>query len=790
MSIMLSLEGKQLGNYDVIKRIRVGGMGAVYEGRQRTAFDRRVAIKVILGDYAADPEMRRRFAREARTVARLQHPHILPLIEFGDEAGILYLVMPFIDGGTLTSYLRRSLPELGEVSVMYQQLLDAVEYAHDSGLIHRDIKSSNVLLEQRRNGSPHVYLADFGLVRTRRQTEQERAGQPIPLDQVPGTPHYMAPEQTRGIITPLTDIYALGVLLYQMLTGELPYNDEDDIRVIQMHLHAPIPSPCDADASIPRELGEVVRTAMAKRPEARYKNVAELRRAFVAALKGPVSLAAEDVQELDEYKPPVAKQRASMPLLPADPDGSQGLDVPAVMPRRQRNASPLPIVVHERPRITDNVKQRATERHKQRITEEPGKPDKAGKVQPIHLAHTRVQAKPRRGSSSRLWYVTMLVPLILLILVLMPRVLNFSFFPSGFPIFGTPPVALVYITAQSKDFQNTYVLTASPKVQQPDLATHTIPDRQLQASMSDTRVVPTTGTKTLPGTQARGTILFTNTTNQPVPLSAQLIVTTPQGVQLQLTQGVIVPPHNDGQDGAATAAAVAVVAGAAGNIPELALDGPCCTAGIVARNLAPFTGGADGQTVHVVAQADLDGAKAAALLTLQPQVAQQLARQLHSNEAVADQPASAVTVSSNPSVGTQADQVQVVTRLLESEIVYNSSIASHTALQLLIESATQTLGSSYTLQGAPAETSMRIVNQEKDGRVFLDVAVHGTWVYTFTLQQLEQWRQTIKGATTAAALAYLNEQAGVGGVQIRLPFGADHFPTNIDEIKIIPIVGS
>ena len=106
---MLSLEGKQLGNYEVVRRIRVGGMGAVYEGKQRTAFDRRVAIKVILGDYAADPEMRRRFAREARTIARLHHPHILPLIEFGETQGVLFLVMPFIEGGTLTSHLRHSL---------------------------------------------------------------------------------------------------------------------------------------------------------------------------------------------------------------------------------------------------------------------------------------------------------------------------------------------------------------------------------------------------------------------------------------------------------------------------------------------------------------------------------------------------------------------------------------------------------------------------------------------------------------------------------------------------------
>src|SRR5712691_3358267 len=283
---MLALEGKQLGNYDIIRRIRVGGMGAVYEGRQRTAFGRRVAIKVILGSYADDPDMRRRFAREARTVARLHHPHILPLIEFGEEQSLLYLVMPFIEGGTLTAYLHRSLPDLSEVAAIYLQLLDAVEYAHDEGLIHRDIKSSNVLLEPRRGGMLHVYLADFGLVRTWQPGEQEQEGKPIPLDQIPGTPYYMAPEQTRGIVTASTDIYALGVLLYQMLVGELPYDDPDEIKVIQMHLHAPVPSPCERDASIPVEMGEVVRTAMAKRAEDRFASVAELREAFLAATNG------------------------------------------------------------------------------------------------------------------------------------------------------------------------------------------------------------------------------------------------------------------------------------------------------------------------------------------------------------------------------------------------------------------------------------------------------------------------------------------------------------------------
>ena len=326
---MQTLEGTQLGNYDVIRRIRVGGMGAVYEGRQRTAFGRQVAIKVILGNYANDRDMRRRFAREARTIAQLRHPHILPLIEFGDERGLLYLVMPFIEGGTLTGYLRRELPDLQDISTIFLQLLDAVEYAHEEGLIHRDIKSSNVLLDARRGGKPYAYLADFGLVRTSQNLELEEAGKPIPLDQVPGTPHYMAPEQTRGIVTQANDIYALGVLLYQMLTGELPYDDPDDVEVVKMHLYSPVPSPCERDASIPVELGEVVRMAMAKHPEERFGSVAEMRQAFLAAIEGPVAHITEDDPEIDvlashrllppQAQPPQRRRRSlsELPPLPA-----------------------------------------------------------------------------------------------------------------------------------------------------------------------------------------------------------------------------------------------------------------------------------------------------------------------------------------------------------------------------------------------------------------------------------------------------------------------------------------
>ncbi len=763
---MLSLEGKQLGNYEVIRRIRVGGMGAVYEGKQRTAFDRRVAIKVILGDYATDRDMRRRFAREAQTVARLHHPHILPLIEFGEEQGMLFLVMPFIDGGTLTSYLRRSLPPLAEVAAIYQQLLDAVEYAHDAGLIHRDIKSSNVLLEQRRSGAPYVYLADFGLVRNSRKAELEQTGKQIPLDQVPGTPHYMAPEQTRGIITTSTDIYAMGVLLYQMLTGELPYNDEDDVRVIQMHLYTPVPAPSDFDSSIPRELDAVVRVAMAKRSEDRFQTIAELRKAFLAAVKGPIEVVEDLPMEVEFIPQPVVLKR-SVHLQELPSPVPMPLPVPLAPPRRIRN-EPSPMQVRERherqdkPRITEDTFKNPKE--KQRITEEPP---------PLR--------RKRRGVTLPL-LATMAIPTVLLLLLLMPRVLGISFFPSGFPLFGTLPVATVYVTSQAKTLQASYVLTASPKTSTPDLVAHTIPDRVLQSAANASQTVQTTGTKSIAGVQAQGSIEFSNSRNTQVVVNP-LVLTSSSGVHVQLTQAVSVPPHQDGKDGKATGIAVAVNEGISGNIAAHTLDGTCCGNGISARNNNAFSGGVDAQVLHIVAQTDLDNAQNTLLPKLQQQVEQNLQHQLPSDETTAGEPLYTITTTSSATVGSQVDQVQVQVQVTGRIPSYSRNVMNQVATQLLTKQA-QTLDPGYQLQSTPFVAAPHVDVQGKDGLVYLNVAVHGTWVYIFSNEQKSQWLQGIKGKTPAAALAYLSTQKGVASVRIDLPFQADHFPTTTNDIII------
>ncbi len=785
---MLSLEGQQLGNYDVIRRIRAGGMGAVYEGLQRTAFGRRVAIKVILGDYASDREMRRRFAREARTIARLHHPHILQLIEFGDEKGILYLVMPFIDGGTLTSYLRRSLPGLDEVSAIYQQLLDAVEHAHEHGLIHRDIKSSNVLLEERRSGTPYVYLADFGLVRNARQADNSQTGKPIPLDQVPGTPHYMAPEQTRGIITPLTDIYALGVLLYQMLTGELPYNDSDDVRIIQMHLQAPVPAPSLHDASIPRELDEVVRKAMAKRPEDRYRTIAELRDAFLNALQGAPNTvgnsAGDDllIEEVDDTFTPLLKhvpiplelQDAphTLDLAPSPPSSEREPLAPQREQQRPRSeAAPIALRgVRERQRTTEMVRPR------QRVTEEP-------EPLPARLPH-RLQHRKR----TRAWMLAAIfVPLMLIVLLLMPRVLGFSFFPAGFPLFGTPPIATVYITPQSKMLQDIYVLTASPKVQQADPVTHTIPDRIVQSAASDSSTVTATGSKMVGGASAQGRVVFTNVGDTDVTLPDAFVLTAPSGVRFQVMGSVTVPAQQDGKNGKASVTVVAQQPGAAGNIAPHMLDGICCNDALAVKNNGSFAGGIDPQVQQVVAQSDIDAARNTLVTRLQASILQQLQQQLRADEVIAGTPSYQVNVSSNMPVGAQANQVQVSVSVTGNAIVYNRSLANQTAVQLLRASATQNLSSNYQAQGQPVVSATPSVQAGKDGSAFISISVHGQWSYVLTRQQFDLWRQSIRGATSAAARAYLIAQPGTASVQITLPFSADHLPDNTDNIKIVTV---
>jgi len=380
----------------------------------------------------------------------------------------------------------------------------------------------------------------------------------------------------------------------------------------------------------------------------------------------------------------------------------------------------------------------------------------------------------------------MAVPIVLLILLLMPRVFDVSFFPSGFPLFGTAPVATVTITPAGKILQNTYLLTASPQAISPDPVTRVIPLRSLNSVATAGRLTETTGTKLLPGVRAKGSVLFQNSGESFVFVPAGTVFNTSVGIGVRLAESVNVPPlHGDGgQNGTASGHAAAVSAGVAGNIPAGTLNTTCCD-GLSVSNPRAFTGGVDARSVHVLAQADLEKTGNTLGPGLQQQALQQLRRQLKTNEVLAGAPAYNTNVSSNYPVGAQIDQVMIRVNVSAASPAYNHYTASRMAVQLLGEEATQSLGSNYQLQGKPSVTTLRVVQQGQNGLIYLSVSVQGHWMYAFSVQQLSQWRQSIKGASSALALAYLNAQAGVVAVRIQLPFGSDHLPTSVDQIKIV-----
>ena len=231
---MADLTGMTLGPYRIIEQIGRGGMASVYKAYHAT-MDRNVAIKVLPEEFANDPGFRERFEREAKVVARLQHTNILPVFDYGQERNISYLVMPYIPTGTLKSYMKEkgALP-FDEAARIISQLSEALDYAHKQGILHRDIKPDNVLFDESNN----TLLTDFGL------TRMVEGGGSLTGTGVIGTPAYMSPEQGQGLpLDHRSDIYSLGIILYKMVTGEVPFSADTPVAVIFKHVSEALPMP-------------------------------------------------------------------------------------------------------------------------------------------------------------------------------------------------------------------------------------------------------------------------------------------------------------------------------------------------------------------------------------------------------------------------------------------------------------------------------------------------------------------------------------------------------------------
>ncbi len=272
-----SLIGRKLGKYEIIELLGQGGMATVYKGYQPD-FDRFVAVKVLPTHPGQDRLFHERFRLEARIIAQLQHPHILPVYDYGSEGETLFLAMAYISGGSLKDRIEKGALPLGEAESILRQLASALDYAHRRGVIHRDVKPDNVLLDSEGN----ALLADFGIVKI---LEGESTSNLTATGGVLGTPTYMAPEQSQGLgVSPQTDIYALGVIVYEMLTGRQPYEADTPMQVMLKHITDPVPSLLEVSGSLPPALEPVMTRVLAKNPEERYSSANEFAQEFLRAI--------------------------------------------------------------------------------------------------------------------------------------------------------------------------------------------------------------------------------------------------------------------------------------------------------------------------------------------------------------------------------------------------------------------------------------------------------------------------------------------------------------------------
>jgi transcriptional regulator with XRE-family HTH domain len=255
------LSGRAIRGYELGERLGTGGFGVVYRATQ-PLIEREVAIKIILPKYADHPDFIRRFEAEAQLVARLEHPYIVPLYDYWREPGVAYLVMRWLRGGSLVDQLREGPLPLETVAMLLEQIGAALHAAHRFGVIHRDLKPANVLLDEDGNG----YLADFGIAKDLGDPDLE---DPTRSAAIIGSPAYASPEQIRSQpVKPQADIYGLGVLLYEMLSGSKPFLGPTPIDYIQQHLNEELP-PLEAQPA----LDPVIRRATAKDPRERYGDV-------------------------------------------------------------------------------------------------------------------------------------------------------------------------------------------------------------------------------------------------------------------------------------------------------------------------------------------------------------------------------------------------------------------------------------------------------------------------------------------------------------------------------------
>ena len=268
-------EGENIGPYRIMEQLGQGGMATVYKA-YHAALDRYVALKVLHPAFNEDATFTGRFQREARVVAKLEHPSIVPVYDYAEHERRPYLVMKYIEGETLKARLSRGPLSAAEITQVVDAVGSALAYAHRQGILHRDIKPSNVLI----NTDGQMYLADFGLARIAAAGEST-----LSSDSIMGTPQYISPEQARGDkdLDAGTDIYSFGVMMYEMVVGQVPFSADTPFSIIHDHIFTPLPLPRSINPKVPESVERVLLKALAKERTDRYADILSMVQAFKSA---------------------------------------------------------------------------------------------------------------------------------------------------------------------------------------------------------------------------------------------------------------------------------------------------------------------------------------------------------------------------------------------------------------------------------------------------------------------------------------------------------------------------
>jgi serine/threonine protein kinase len=325
---MEDLTGKQLGQYRVVEPLGEGGMAAVYKAYQ-SAMDRYVALKILPRHFASDPEFVGRFKQEAKVIAKLRHVYILPVHDFGEVDGYTYIVMPFIETGTLAERLEGQPLPLLKVRKFISQVGDALGFAHSLDIVHRDVKPSNILIDEMEN----CLLTDFGIAKiVEGTTKFTQTGATI------GTPAYMSPEQILGEkLDGRSDIYSLGIVLFEMATGRQPFRAETPPAIFVKHLHDPLPLPRTLNPDLPESLERVILKTLDKDRANRYASAAEM----VQAIKDAIPEKPRDevtIVEPEVVPVPTVIEEEARDVIPPPPPLKEPISPevkPAEAPRRK-----------------------------------------------------------------------------------------------------------------------------------------------------------------------------------------------------------------------------------------------------------------------------------------------------------------------------------------------------------------------------------------------------------------------------------------------------------------------